>query len=301
MRPTAPFDGLILIDKPTDLTSLDVIRVLRRMTKQKSFGHTGTLDPLATGMLPILCGQYTRYAQYIISQNKCYTAEIQLGTQTDTDDKDGNITDKSEHHVTQKDIEIALKDFIGNITQTPPVASAIRVQGKRLYEYHRRGIKPPYIPSRSVHVSAIKLLNFDDDNQVIRCKITCSSGTYIRSIARDLGASLNTFGHITALRRDWVEPFQNHPMIQLDHIQSLGEFSQYCTPLKDAFRDNTVTIDKEQALLLAQGKSTPMDHPDAETIALLYHDIFFGLAKINNKVIKTRRLLKNPIDFIINQ
>lgn len=297
-NPTETIDGLIILDKPSGITSLDVIRQLRRATEQKSFGHTGTLDPLATGMLPILCGQYTRYAQYIISQSKNYTAKIQLGSQTDTDDVDGIVTERSNIQVNDTDVSNILTQFHGIISQTPPIASAIRVEGKRLYEYHRSGTKPPYIPERKVTISAMKLLDFDKEKQIITCEITCSSGTYIRSIARDLGIKLQTFGHVLSLHRNWVSPFQQHKMASLEQIQSCQDLVKESAPITDAFTDQITIHDKDTLTQLAHGKTIETSYNNTDFAAILFQKRFFGLVSVINKKMKALRLLKNPLDCI---
>ena len=191
--------GFLNVYKPQGKTSHDIVAILRRVTKIKQIGHTGTLDPFAEGVLPICIGKATRLIEYL-KDDKAYIGTIQLGKSTTTYDREGEGVNISDKVVTLEDIEQSLKDFIGDIEQYPPVYSAIKVKGKKLYEYARKG-EDVKIEPRRVNISGIKILNFNKDKRQLELYIACSKGTYIRSIANDLGEKLGTYGHLIKLVR----------------------------------------------------------------------------------------------------
>jgi len=184
--------GIINVNKPKGFTSHDVVSKLRKILNMKQIGHTGTLDPLATGVLPIALGKATKLIQYLES-SKSYRAFIKLGIRTDTYDQEGQILETNPVILDIEKIKLALNEFHGDITQTPPIYSAVHYKGKRLYEYARANIKIEDIPERKVNISSIKLIQIleeDSENPILVVDIDCSSGTYIRSIASDLGDKL---------------------------------------------------------------------------------------------------------------
>ncbi len=200
-RPGEP-DGVLLVDKPTGPTSADVVRRLRRALNVGRIGHTGTLDPLATGLLPICIGRATRLAQFLTADDKRYVATVRLGVGTDTLDSDGQTTREDPPEevaaVDEAAVRRALEGFLGTITQRPPAYSAIKVDGKRLHELARAG-EAVEAPEREVTVHALELLRFESPD--LDFEVHCSKGTYVRSLARDLGLALGLGAHLTALRR----------------------------------------------------------------------------------------------------
>ncbi len=282
--------GILLIDKPQGLTSFALIRHLRRVTKSRSFGHTGTLDPLATGMLPILCGSSTRFASYIQSQSKRYTATIQFGQATDTDDSDGQITDTSSHQINEAALCQACQHFLGTYMQKPPLAAAIKVNGKKLYEYLRKNEPPPKIPYRKVTLTEITLISFDPTTQTATIEVECGSGTYIRALARDIGLFCNTYGHITALRRLWVTPFHGHPIIPLSRLTTIEEINSHITPVIDAFSAHPYDLGKDELQALVFGQLIHKEHPDQEIVPLRYQEHFVGLGRWQENILTSRRL-----------
>lgn len=191
--------GVLNIYKPKGLTSHDVVGIVRKTLKIKQVGHTGTLDPFAEGVLPVCVGKATRLIEYF-DDDKEYLAEIQFGSATDTYDLEGNITQSSDKKISQLEIENALKNFRGEISQLPPIYSAIKVNGKKLYEYARAGEEVKIEP-RKVTIYKAELKSFDENHQRAEILIKCSKGTYIRSIANDLGQDLGCFAHLTRLIR----------------------------------------------------------------------------------------------------
>lgn len=208
--------GVINIYKPKGMTSHDVVSVLRKKLNIKQVGHTGTLDPFAEGVLPVCVGKATRLIEYF-DDDKEYLATVQFGSQTTTYDLEGDITQTSSTKITQTDLEKALEAFRGEILQTPPIYSAIKVNGKKLYEYAREG-KEVKIEPRKVTIYKIELKNFDELKQQAEISIKCSKGTYIRSIANDLGVNLGCFGHLVKLIRTQAGKFLVGNSVQLDDL-----------------------------------------------------------------------------------
>lgn len=206
------------------MTSHDVVAVLRRITKIKQIGHTGTLDPFAEGVLPICIGKATRLIEYL-NDDKSYLAYVQLGEETSTYDKEGETVSKSEKKVNENEVLTALKDFEGEIMQIPPMYSAIKIKGKKLYEYAREG-KEIEVEPRKVTIEEISLKDFDFDNQVAQIYIKCSKGTYIRSIAHDLGEKLGCGAHLTRLIRKNAGKFNLDTAIPLENITTIEQVKE---------------------------------------------------------------------------
>ena len=210
--------GFLNIYKPKGMTSFDVVARLRRVTKIKQIGHTGTLDPFAVGVLPICIGKSTRLIEYL-DDDKEYLATAQFGKDTDTYDLDGTVTKTYDKKITQEDLISILEDFRGEIEQLPPIYSAIKVNGKKLYEYARNGEEVEIKP-RKVFISKLELESFDYEKQEAKILVDCSKGTYIRSIAYDIGQKLDCGGYLTALERTKAGLFNK------EHSIPLGNFSE---------------------------------------------------------------------------
>lgn len=208
--------GFLNIYKPVGMTSHDVVTVLRRVTKIKQIGHTGTLDPFAEGVLPICIGKATRLIEYL-QDDKEYLATVQFGAATNTFDLDGEKVFTSDKKVSRDDIKEGLKSFEGEILQLPPIFSAIKVKGKKLYEYARKGEEVEIQP-RKVVIENIELKNFDEELQQAQILLKCSKGTYIRSIANDLGKNLGCGGYLIKLIRTQAGKFRVENSVQLDGI-----------------------------------------------------------------------------------
>lgn len=208
--------GFLNIYKPVGMTSHDVVSVLRRVTKIKQIGHTGTLDPFAEGVLPICIGKATRLIEYL-QDDKEYLATVQFGAATNTFDLDGEKVFTSDKKVSRDDIKEGLKSFEGEILQLPPIFSAIKVKGKKLYEYARKGEEVEIQP-RKVVIENVELKNFDEELQQAQILLKCSKGTYIRSIANDLGKNLGCGGYLIKLIRKQAGKFRVENSVQLDGI-----------------------------------------------------------------------------------
>lgn len=186
-------DGIIIINKPQNCTSHDVVYKVKKIFNQK-VGHTGTLDPMATGVLPLLVGKGTLCSKYLINHDKTYEVELELGKKTDTGDIEGNIVEEKEIDINilnSENVEETLKTFLGKQEQMPPMYSAIKVKGKKLYEYARKGQKVEVEP-RKIEIFEIELLNIDKISKIVHFKVHCSKGTYIRSLCEDIAERLGT-------------------------------------------------------------------------------------------------------------
>lgn len=213
--------GFLNIYKPKGMTSFDVVARLRRVTKIKQIGHTGTLDPFAVGVLPICIGKSTRLIEYL-DDDKEYLATVQFGKDTDTYDLDGTVTKTYDQKITQEDLISILDDFRGKIEQLPPIYSAIKVNGKKLYEYARNGEEVEIKP-RKVFISKLELESFDYEKQEAKILVDCSKGTYIRSIAYDIGQKLDCGGYLTALERTKAGLFNKEHSIPLENFSEISD------------------------------------------------------------------------------
>lgn len=214
-------DGILLLDKPSGMTSNAALQVARRLFRAEKGGHTGSLDPLATGLLPLCFGEATKIAGLLLGSAKAYDAEIVLGRTTDTDDAEGQVLlERPVPAIDAAALQAALQPLTGRIRQRAPIYSALKQGGEPLYVKARRG-DAIEAPEREVDVHAIEVLDQQAGHIVLR--VTCGSGTYIRSIARDLGEALGCGAHISALRRLWVEPFIEPAMVTLDQLRAMAE------------------------------------------------------------------------------
>ncbi|MBA9006992.1 tRNA pseudouridine(55) synthase TruB [Thermomonospora cellulosilytica] len=252
--------GLVIVDKPAEWTSHDVVARMRRLAGTRKVGHAGTLDPMATGVLVVGVGKATRLLGHLALTEKTYRATIRLGQSTNTDDAEGEITaTASAAAVTDDALDAAVKALTGEIMQVPPQVSAIKVNGRRAYKMARKG-EDVELAARPVTVSEFTVTDVRRDGELgelvdVDAVITCSSGTYIRALARDLGAALGTGGHLTALRRTRVGPYG------LELARTLDQLAEHCEilPIGDAvaaaFPRREVTA--EQARLVAHGGRLP--------------------------------------------
>lgn len=258
-----PLDGILLLDKPAGLSSNQALQRVRHLLRAEKGGHTGALDPLATGLLPLCFGEATKIAGLLLGSRKAYEAEVVLGLTTDTDDADGlPLRERPVPVFDRAAIETALRPFLGRIRQRPPIYSALKQGGEPLYAKARRG-EVTEVSEREVEVEAIDLLALDGPR--LRLSVTCGSGTYIRSLARDLGEVLGCGGHIAALRRTWVDPFRAPDMATLDQCQHLvdegGEtaLEARLLPVEAGLAHfPALALDPDQARRLGQGQVLPI-------------------------------------------
>lgn len=239
--------GFLNVYKPKGMTSFDVVAILRRVTKIRQIGHTGTLDPFAVGVLPICIGKSTRLIEYL-NDDKEYLATVQFGSDTDTYDLEGQVIRTYDKKITKEEVENILKSFEGEIEQIPPIYSAIKVNGKKLYEYARNGQEVEIKP-RKVFISKIELKDFDTNLQQAKILVDCSKGTYIRSIAFDLGRKMNCGGHLVALERTKAGMFLKKDSTKLEDIKTLEDVENLLiNPVEvlDYPKINLTDIEKEK-------------------------------------------------------
>lgn len=213
-----PYNGWINLDKPLDMTSTQAVGKIKRLLGMKKVGHAGTLDPLATGILPIAVGEATKTVQYLQNRDKGYDFTITWGEARSTDDSEGEIIASSDVRPTADQIESALHAFIGEIEQIPPKFSAIKIQGERAYDLARDGVDFKIEP-RQVNVYSLKLVSSDENTATF--SMTCGKGTYVRAIARDLAEKLNTYGYISYLRRTFVGSFTTEDAFSFDKLAEI--------------------------------------------------------------------------------
>lgn len=243
-------NGLILIDKPKDFTSFDVVAVMRKLSGQKKAGHTGTLDPNATGVLPILLGSATKAQDLIVNHDKTYVADFKLGITTDTLDIWGNVTADFDTKADLESVKKALLHFEGEIEQIPPMFSAVQKDGKRLYDLARQGIEVER-ESRKVTVYGITLLDFDESTQSGSLEISCSKGTYVRTVIDDMGRLLKTGAVMTDLRRTQACGFSVDECISLDEAKRLAETGR----LESALHSVESLFDTYNIIKISQAQS----------------------------------------------
>ena len=256
-------DGILLLDKPLGLSSNAALQRARRLVGAAKGGHTGSLDPLATGLLPLCFGEATKLAGSLLGSRKAYLAHCRLGTTTTTADGEGEIVlERSVPLLGNDALEAALAPLRGRIVQVPPVYSAIKVDGEALYHKARRG-EQIQVPSRDVDIYRLHLLARHGDTLVLH--VECGAGTYIRSLAVDLGERLGCGAHLTALRRLWVEPFGEPAMVtieQLEHAQTQGAAAlmAHVLPVAAGLADlPSIRLDALQSQAIAQGQKIMMN------------------------------------------
>ncbi|NSW53397.1 MAG: tRNA pseudouridine(55) synthase TruB [Anaerolineae bacterium] len=253
--------GVLVIDKPVGLTSHDVVQIVRRGTHIRRAGHTGTLDPRASGVLVVLVGPAVRLSEFVSASDKRYQAVISLGAATDTYDAEGDITRRGDYTtVSEADFEAVLKRFEGPIEQVPPPYSAVKVSGRKAYEMARRGEKVELEP-RTITVYDLELLEWAPPEAVV--DVFCSSGTYVRSLANDIGEYLGCGAHLIGLRRTKSGQFTLRDAIPLNKLRDAFEqntWYQYLIPAAEALGDwHTVELDNEHVELVTHGHRIPAE------------------------------------------
>ncbi|MBB4576630.1 tRNA pseudouridine(55) synthase TruB [Rhizobium lentis] len=214
-----PISGWLILDKPVDFGSTEAVSKLKWLYKAQKAGHAGTLDPLASGMLPIALGDATKTVPYVMDGRKIYEFTVSWGEERATDDLEGDVTQSSERRPTEQEIREILPRYIGTISQVPPQFSAIKIAGERAYDLARDG-EAVEIPSREVEIFRLTLLACPDENTA-HFEVECGKGTYVRALARDFGRELGCYGHISGLRRTFVAPFQEDAMVPLASLVAL--------------------------------------------------------------------------------
>lgn len=281
-------NGILIVNKPLNYTSHDIVYKVKKITGMK-VGHTGTLDPMATGVLPLLIGKGTLCSKYLINHDKIYNVKLQLGIKTDTADSEGNIIEQKEikgEMLSQNALEKVLHNFIGKQEQTPPIYSAIKVNGKKLYEYARKGEKVEIKP-RQIEIYDIKLLRIDEENKQIEFCVKCSKGTYIRSLCEDISAKLDTVGYMIGLDRIQVGEFNIKQSISIEELENNKEIiKDKIITVEELFKKlDKIELDKRKLELFLNG--VQLSNSNIDGIYRIYsEEDFIGIGIVKNKLLK---------------
>ena len=278
-------DGIIIINKPKNCTSHDIVRKAKKAFNEK-VGHTGTLDPNATGVLPLLVGKGTQIAKYIINHDKIYEATLKLGEKTDTADVEGVVIETKYIPEESLQIEIVnkvLQSFIGKQEQIPPIYSAIKVNGKKLYDYARKGEKVEIQP-RQIKIYNMELIKIDVQNKTVEFRVHCSKGTYIRTLCENIAEKLGTVGYMKELNRTKVGEFSIDDSITIEDLQN-GNYNNFIT-VEDYFKNcKNINLNEKKLQLFLNGVQLTWNFEDG--IYRVYCDNkFIGIGSIKNNLLK---------------
>ncbi len=303
-RKGRPLDGWLIIDKPPGLTSTDVVNRVKRAFQAQKAGHGGTLDPLATGVLPIAFGHATKTVPYVMDGTKVYRFTLRLGEARDTDDADGQVVGTSAARPTDDELRAALPRFVGDIMQVPPAYSAIKVAGERAYDMAREG-RAPELPPRPARVDRFELIERPDDDHAV-FEVQSGKGVYMRSLARDLAQACGTLGHIAALRRLRVGPFREEQSIPLDKCVPGPDMSatspDLLLPVATALADiPALALTETEAFGLSRGQAISLvdlmgripatARPDGGLARAMAGERVIGLCRLEDGLLKPERLL----------
>ncbi len=292
--------GILLVDKPQGLTSNRLLQKVKRLLGVRKAGHTGSLDPLATGMLPICVGEATKFSQYLLNADKEYEVIAQLGVRTDSLDAEGEVTARCEvPNLNAQQIEQQLQSFRGEIKQIPPMYSALKHQGQPLYKLARKGVEIER-KARAVHIKTLSLLEYR--NNQIKLFVHCSKGTYIRSLVDDLGQALQCGAHVISLRRLSVAGFKAEQMVCWENLQQAVEnnsWQNYLLPTEIALEGYTeIKLTLEQARCIQQGKRILLPALQTQAVVTLYLNDgrFLGVGEVlADNQLAARRLLSERL------
>ncbi|MEO8650956.1 MAG: tRNA pseudouridine(55) synthase TruB [Hyphomicrobiaceae bacterium] len=268
-----PINGWVILDKPVGMTSTQAVGKVRWLFQAQKAGHAGTLDPLATGILPIALGEATKTVPYAVDGQKSYRFTVRWGAETDTDDAEGQIVERSDVAATRDAIEALLRSFIGEVMQTPPSFSAIKIDGQRAYDLARQG-ETVQLEARPVQIDRLDLVGMPDPLTSI-FEAECGRGTYVRAIARDIGRTLGCFGHVIALRRTRVGPFRETQAVTLSELEDAAnledggiEIKTMLRPVESALAELLeVTVSQSDAARLARGQTVLLRGRDAPVMS----------------------------------
>jgi tRNA pseudouridine55 synthase len=299
-----PLDGWLIVDKPQGLTSTDVVNRVRRWFDAQKAGHGGTLDPLATGVLPVAFGAATKTVPYVMDGTKVYRFTLRLGEGRDTDDADGTVTETSDVRPTDDALRAALPGFIGDIMQVPPIFSAIKVAGERAYDLARAG-NAPVLEARPARVDRFELVDRPDAETAV-FEVQSGKGVYMRSLARDLARACGTVGHVAALRRLRVGPFNEAAAIPLDKLQRAEDTPpvspDFLLPVATALADiPALALTEAEAFGLSHGQAISLvalmgriprtANPDGGLARAMAGNRVIGLCRLQDGLLKPERLL----------
>ena len=296
-------NGIILVDKPKDFTSFDVCAKMRGILKTRSVGHGGTLDPMATGVLPIFVGRATKCCDILPISDKTYIAGLKLGITTDTEDITGAVLAQSDVKITKDQLHKVVGSFVGNISQVPPMYSAVKVNGKKLYDLARQGITVER-KARSITIYSINILSEDYEKNEFILEVSCSKGTYIRTLCSDIGRALGCGGTLFSLRRAMAAGFSIDSCHSLEEISSMMEAGDksFLIPISEAFSSlERVTLSKRQSQGFINGMKYPLSEkelsivkPNQRVAVYSFENEFLGVAHgdFDQNVLRIDKLFK---------
>ena len=280
-------DGIIVVNKPKGCTSHDVVNKVRWIVKEK-VGHTGTLDPLATGVLPLLIGKGTLCSKYLINHDKEYQVSLKLGVSTDTMDAEGKVLEEKEVDdsiLEKSNIEKILSGLVGKQEQEPPMYSAIKVAGKKLYEYARKGEKVE-VPKREIEIYNIELIGINKLSKEIEFKVSCSKGTYIRSLCTDIAKKLGTIGYMSGLERLKVGEFSIKNSIIIDDSTDKESLEKHIISIEELFKDKEeIELNSKKLMLFLNGVRLSNENKDG-VYRIYSYGKFIGLGTVKNNLLK---------------
>ena len=284
-------DGILIINKPKQYTSHDVVAKVKKICGEK-VGHTGPLDPMATGVLPLLLGQGTKLSKYLINHDKTYIATIQLGKKTDTLDSEGSILEErivDGKLLNKENVQRVLECQIGKQIQTPPIYSAIKVNGKKLYEYARKGVEVE-IPKREIEIYNIELLDINEKDKTIEFKVHCSKGTYIRTLCENIAEKLGTIGYMKELNRVQVGQFNLNQAFTVEELEKNKEnekfLNQHLITVQNFFEKYPIIELKEEKLKLFLNGVQLTNNNDDGLYQIKVNNVVVGIGTIKNKLLK---------------
>lgn len=281
-------NGILIINKHKGCTSHDIVYKVKKMLNEK-VGHTGTLDPMATGVLPLLIGKGTLCSKYLINHDKIYQVKLKLGQETDTLDSEGEVLVEkqvSDNSLIKENIEKVLKSFIGKQEQIPPIYSAIKVNGKKLYEYARKGQKVKIEP-RKIEIYNMELINVDIISREIEFTVNCSKGTYIRSLCKDIALKLDTVGFMSELNRVQVGKFNISKALRLQELEErLQNLETHLITIEELFENNkSINLEDRKIKHFENGVQLTRQEPDG--IYKIYNNSkFIGIGLVKNNLLK---------------
>ena len=284
--------GILIINKPQGYTSQDVVSKVKKILNIKKAGHTGTLDPLATGVLPIMLGNYTKLSKYLIEHDKIYLAKIKLGEKKDTGDEEGKTIEEKEvleNNLNKENVEEILKKFSGRQKQIPPIYSAIKVNGKKLYEYAREG-KKVEIPEREIEIYSIKLKNINLEEKEIEFEVNCSKGTYIRVLCEDIANKLDTVGYMSNLERIKVDVFDIRDSVTLEDLEKNKDNKMFLERslinMETIFKDlPQISLNNRKKELFLNGVMLSIENKEG-LYNIYNNNVYLGTGTIKNNLLK---------------
>lgn len=295
--------GILLLDKPIGCSSNAALQTVKRLYDARKAGHTGSLDPLATGLLPICFGHATKLSGYLLDADKSYWVRAKLGERTSTADAEGEIVEsKAVPTLDEQGVNTVLAGFLGDQEQLPPMYSAVKHQGKRLYELARAGEEVERKP-RSIRVHELELLSIDGD--ILEMRMRCSKGTYVRTLVEDIATALGTVAHVSALRRTAVGPFSGEDMISMEQLQALAKqeegaqaaLDKLLLPLSSALDHwPAVSLDANSSYYVQRGQAVQVAHAPTEGLVRIHDQDaeFIGVGEIlDDGKVAPRRLLRD--------